>query len=809
MFRKSFIIALRNVWRNKLFSVINIAGLSTGLACVFIILLYVRYEFSYDRFIVHGKNIFRVALNRIYPDSEVRYPIIPHSVGPAMLQDFPEVEACTRILRFPGEITFRSGEESYAEGNVAAADSNILDFFGIRLLEGDPHEVLRDPGQVLLSRSVARKYFGREEALGKSLSIVGFRDVLVSGIFEDLPQNTHLNFDILASLKVMDFIRQPNFVSFSTLTYIRLSDPKAAGEIEKRMPGLIRTYGAGQIESTMGLPYDDYIAAGNGYDYFLQPLFDIHLHSNMEGEFKPNGNYHYVMISISIAIFILILACINFMNLSTARATERAREVGIRKTVGAGRIQLIRQFLAESLMITLVSLMIAVLLTELVLPSFNSLTGARISIRVFDAFTLPVLSCLVLFVGFLAGFYPAFVLSSFMPTRALKGRFPAYSGGKTTRDVLVVLQFTVSVFLMTFTLLVHRQLRYLLNTGMGYDRNNILVVEGGINTAQRETFKQELGKFSWLAGSGASGTEITGGYYPGFMVQVERYGSDVITSRFMTVDEDFMGTMQIHVVKGRGFSPEFNDSLNVLINETAVRDFNLTEPVGAKLIEPVETDGDRELREWTVIGVFNDFHYTSLHENLNSFVLQSTSGPNGGFTNSLYLKLRTMDPAMAVEKIGEKWTELFPEQPFRYYFLDDNIREMYAGDLTSGSLLNVFTLLAILLACVGLFGLAAFIAEKKTKEIGIRKVNGADTGRIIWLISAGFNRLILYSILLSVPLSILVMNRWLTNFPYRAGIPVWIFPVSGMLALGIALLTVSFHAIRTANKNPAETLRYE
>ena len=245
------------------------------------------------------------------------------------------------------------------------------------------------------------------------------------------------------------------------------------------------------------------------------------------------------------------------------------------------------------------------------------------------------------------------------------------------------------------------------------------------------------------------------------MVQVERYGSDVITSRFMTVDEDFMGTMQIHVVKGRGFSPEFNDSLNVLINETAVRDFNLTEPVGAKLIEPVETDGDRELREWTVIGVFNDFHYTSLHENLNSFVLQSTSGPNGGFTNSLYLKLRTMDPAMAVEKIGEKWTELFPEQPFRYYFLDDNIREMYAGDLTSGSLLNVFTLLAILLACVGLFGLAAFIAEKKTKEIGIRKVNGADTGRIIWLISAGFNRLILYSILLSVPLSILVMNRWI------------------------------------------------
>jgi putative ABC transport system permease protein len=810
MFRSFLLIALRNINRNRLFSFINILGLSIGLACVFVILLYVRNEFSYDRYHEHARNTFRVALNRIYPDTRVNYPIIPHSVGPTMLQDFPEVEACTRIMKFPGEIPFQFGETTFNESNVVAADSNVFNMFSIRLLKGDPYNVLKDPNEVILSESTARKYFGEEEAVGKNLMIIGFQEVIVAGVFEDLPEHTHLEFDIIASLKLIGFINQPNYVAFSTHTYIRLRDPLSSGEIEGRMPELIRRYGAGQIQATMGVPYDDYIAAGNGYDYFLQPLKDIHLHSNMEGEFKPNGNYNYVIISISIAIFILILACINFMNLSTARSTERAKEVGIRKVVGSDRVRLIRQFLSESTLITLISLIIAVILAELMLPSFNFLANRNLSIQYFDSFTLPVLLGFTLLIGLLSGSFPAFVLSSFQPTQVLKGKFTASSRGRLMRNILVIVQFTVSVFLISFTILVYKQLKYLLNTDMGFDRENVLVVDGAIPAEQRETFKQELEKFAWVSSTGASGSEITGGYYPGYMIQVEEYGSEVITSRFISVDEDFLGTMNIEVLSGRGFSRNYKDSLNVLINETAVRDFNLAEPIGARFIDPVALeDGTTELREWTVIGVVEDFHYTSLHDNLNSFVLQSTEGPNGNFTRLLYIRLNTDDYEMAIVEIENKWVEFFPERPFKYYFLDDNIGQMYSNDRTSGTLFSIFTLLAIIIACVGLFGLAAYMAEQKTKQIGIRKVHGASVNRIVLLISSGFNKLILLAIVLSVPPAIWSMNRWLNNFAYRCGIPFWIFILAGLVALGIAFLTVSFHAVRTANKNPADTLRYE
>ena len=810
MFRSFFLIAIRNINRNRLFSLINIFGLSIGLACVFIILLYVRNEFSYDRHYPDGDRIFRLALNRIYPDARVSYPIVPHSVGPTMLADYPEVEACTRIMSFGGEIPLQFGDQTFNEANVVAADSNIFEFFSIPLLQGDPNNLLKDVNEVVLSESTARKYFGEEEAIGKTINVIGFQEVVVSGIFEDLPENTHLKFDIISSIKVMGFIEQPSYVTFSALTYIRLSDAGLADEIEARLPELIRNYGAGQIQANMGVSYDDYIAAGNGYDYFFQPLRKIHLHSNMEGELKNNGNFNYVFISISIAIFILILACINFINLSTARSTERAREVGIRKVVGSNRGLLIKQFLSESTIITLIGLIFAVVLAELILPSFNFLSGRNLSINYLDSFTLPVLLGFGLLVGLLSGSFPAFVLSSFLPTQVLKGKYTSSAGGKITRNVLVVVQFTVSVFLISFTFLVYKQLVYLFNTDMGFNRENIIVIEGGIPAEQRETFKQELEQFSWVSHTGASGSEITGGFYPGFMVQIENYGSEVITSRFLTVDEDFLSTMDIRVLQGRGFSRNYKDSLNVLINETAVRDFSLTNPIGAKIIDPVQNDeGVMELREWTVIGVVNDFHYTSLHDRMNSFVLQSTTGPNGPFTRLLYVRLNTDKLSMAIEGLETKWMEFFPERPFKYYFLDDNIGDMYANDRTSGTLFSIFTVLAILIACVGLFGLAAFIAEQKTKEIGIRKVNGASVNRIVILISSSFNKLILLAILISVPLSYWSFSKWLNNFAYRCNIPFWIFIVSGLLALGIAFLTVSFHAIRTANKNPADILHYE
>jgi putative ABC transport system permease protein len=457
----------------------------------------------------------------------------------------------------------------------------------------------------------------------------------------------------------------------------------------------------------------------------------------------------------------------------------------------------------------LIGLILAVILAELMLPSFNQLAGRNLEIRYIDSFTLPVLLGFAILVGMLSGSFPAFVLSSFQPTQVLKGRFTASAGGKITRNILVIVQFSVSVFLISFTVLVYKQLVYLMNTDMGFDRENVLVIEGAIPAEQRETFKQELEQFSWVTRTAASGSEITGGYYPGFMIQVETHGSEVVTSRFLTVDEDFLETMKIRVLQGRGFSRDYQDSLHILINETAVRDFNLAEPIGATLIDPVETEQGTELREWTIVGVVNDFHYTSLHDRMNSFVIQSTTGPNGPFTRLLYVRLNTENLQVAIEGLEKKWTEFFPERPFKYYMLDDNIGEMYSNDRTSGTLFSVFTILAILIACVGLFGLAAFVAEQKTKEIGIRKANGASVNRILLLITSSFNKLIFLAILLSAPVSILAVNRWLENFAYRTPISFWVFILSGLLALGIAFLTVSFHALRTAHKNPADILHYE
>jgi len=807
MFKSFLLIALRNINRSRLFSFINIIGLSIGLACVFIILLFVRNELSYDRFHENGKNIFRVALHRIYPDTEVDYPIIPHSVGPAMQNEFPEIEACTRLFLGQGEVPFTYGKQTFNESGMMLADSNFFKLFSIKLLQGDPENILRDPNEMILTRSTAEKYFGEEEAIGKTLTFP-LGEVLISGICEDVPEQSHMAFDFLGSNRILPFFNQVNYVAFSTYTYILLNDPHSAPSIEKRMPDLIRTYAAGQIQARMGVPYDDYLAAGNGYDYFLQPMLDIHLHSSMEGEIRANGNYNYVVISLSIAIFILVLACINFMNLSTARATERAREVGIRKVAGSDRGLLIRQFLFESILITLFSLVIALLIAELALPAFNLLSGKEITIDYFDAFTIPILLGFALVVGILSGSYPAFVLSSFQPVHILKGNYASSSGGRFTRNVLVMVQFTVSIFLIAFTLLVYWQLRYLMVRDMGFDRQDVIVLEGFVPADQREAFKQEIGKMPEIINVAAASTSISGGYYPGFMIQVEEFGSDVITTRYIVVDEDFIKTMGITLVEGRDFSEEFNDSLNVIVNRTAIREYNLNDPIGARLIEPVDTGGGTMIREFNIIGVVDDFHYTSLHNRLNSFVLQSTTGPNG-FAQLFYIRHQSGNISDLLDRLEEKWTGFFPEQPFQYYFLDDHIGDMYSNDRTSGKLFSIFTLLAIVIACVGLFGLAAYTAGQKTKEIGIRKVSGSSVGQIVWLLSTNFNKLILVSFVIAIPPAMWAMKKWLNSFAYQTSIPAWIFIASGFLAILIAFVTISYHSIRLAHKNPAETLHYE
>lgn len=771
------------------------------------ILLHIKDEFSYDKFHNNSDQIYRMVLHRYYPDTQVDYALSPHSLGPVMFEEMPEIKGMVRLFQGQGETAITFEDKTFNESRFMLADSNFFDFFSIRLLKGNPEDVLRNPLELILTETTARKYFGDDDPIGKTLTAT-FGELQVVGVCEDVPENSHFHFDFIGGLNGVGFLRQPSYITFSVYTYFLIETRAQSRAVEAKIPDLLRQHAAGQIQARMGVSYDDYIAAGNGYEFFLQPLISIHLHSHLNNELDTNGNINYVIILISVAFFILIIASINFVNLSTARSSERAKEVGIRKVVGSERARLIGQFMTESVLITMLSLVVALLFVEIGLPAFNNLTGKHLGIEYLDSFTLPVLLGFAVIVGIISGSYPALVLSSFKPVNILKGKFSTSKTGILTRKGMVIFQFFLSISLISFTLLIYSQLNYLRKKNLGFYKENILVLRSNLLPNNRESFKQELLKIPGVISAATSNTQITGGFYFGFMIQAEEYGSDVITSRGMVADEDFIETMGLKLLEGRGFSREFNDSLSVIINQTAASEFGLKQPVGAKLIEPVDTGGGYILREFTVIGIIEDFHYNSLHDDLNSFVLQSMSGPNG-FGTFLYIRANSIDWSQTLANIETKWTEFFPQQPFSYFFHDEYINNMYQDDQASGRIFTIFTLLAILIACVGLFGLASYSTHQRIHEIGIRRALGSSVSRIVYLFSTDFTKLVIGAFIISIPIAIIIMRYWLNNFVYRTSIHFIIFIISGILAVAIALITISYHTIKSANTNPAKTLRYE
>ncbi len=807
MLRSYFISAIRSIFRNKLFSIINILGLSIGIACSFLIILDIQDDLSYDQFFENKNEIYRVVLDRKYPENMVSYAIIPYSIGEAMVNDIPEVVDVTRIMGAGGEFIMNYGEKSFKERYFCFADSNFFNIFSIPLLSGDPEKVLSIPNGILLSESTAKKYFGDEVAIGKNLEAQG-NELVVTGVFKDIPDNSHMKFDIIASIKATGLDQAPNYTSFSVFTYVKLNKDALVKTVESKLPALVEKYAAGQIETRLGVSFEEYTNAGNGYDYYLQPLTSIHLTSHLENEIRPNANKTYVLILAGIALFLVIIASINFMNLSTAKSTERAREVGLRKLVGSRKSQLMIQFLVESVVITFISLLLAVLLVEIFLPQFNQLAGKTLQIEYFNNWLiLPLLLTLGIIIGVLAGSYPAFVLSSFVPSLVLKGKFASTGKGRFLRNALVVFQFWVSIVLIAVTLLIIKQMNYLKNTDMGFDKENtILIQRAGSLQGQRDAFISELLKNPDIISVGGSSTEISGGYYPGIFFQTKAKNSEVITSRGMTIDETFLETMNLELIEGRSFSKEFNDSLSLIINESAVNEFKLEKPIGAQLYNP--GDGDEPTRMFTVIGIVKDFHYNSLHDDIKSFVLWSDQGPFP-FIGIISVKLKESNTANTLEHIEKKWLEFVPDQPVSYTYLEENIYNMYKNEQITSNIFGIFSLLAILIACVGLFGLAAYTATKRIKEIGVRKVMGASVSKIVGLLSYDFTKLVLIAFILAIPAGFLFMKKWLLNFAYKTDISIWIFLLAGGIALFIALVTISIHSIRAANSNPADSLRYE
>jgi len=816
MFKNYFKVAIRSLLKQKAYSFINIVGLSVGLASCLLITFFVVDELSYDKFHKNADQIYKITLERKYPNHSTLYAIIPHSYAEVIMSDFPEVEA---TVRMSGQINnavvvYRdapNGEKRFEENFLMAADSNFFKVFTIDLLIGEADKVLVNPTDMVVTASTAKKYFGDEEAIGKTLNFFN-QDFKVTGVCEDVPENSHFKFDFLTKWSDEFFGggREANFINFSAHTYLVLKPGTNPANVEAKFPALVDRYASAQIEKDLGKSWEDYKKEGNGYQYFLQPLTSIHLDpQNIEAKMRPGGNLNYVYFLIAIAILIVLIACINFMNLATARSAERAREVGVRKTMGSERKQLISQFLIESILISLTATLVAVLLVQLALPYFNDLAGKQLQLK-FTPAILSALLSLALIAGLLAGSYPAFVLSSFNPVSVMKGAVSSGGKGSWLRNGLVIFQFWISIVLMVGTLVVSDQLKFMQEKSLGYDKEQMLVVERAFALQDKQqTFLDEVERLPEIQAAGLA-SSMLGRQGDFFGAQWTPEGSsEILTTKSIIINDDMAHVVGFELVEGRGYSKETNDSLSVMLNEAATRALDIKDPIGKKLSLVRRTPQGNVTITYTIVGIVKDFNFQSLRDEITPLSIQSSESFGGGGGAYLYAKVKPGKLKEAVASVEVAWKQLAPEEPFKFQFLDENLKANYEADQRAGTLFGVFAGLAIIIACVGLFGLAAYTASLRTKEIGIRKVLGATVWTVVLLLSKDFTKLILIAFVLAVPLGWYMMSQWLEGFAYRTTLSPLTFLLAGTVALVISLLTVSYQSIKAAVRNPVRSLRSE
>lgn len=802
-------IGIRSLLKNRIYGIINIVGLAVGMAGCILIALFVQDEFSYDRFHNNHQNIYRLALERIYPSHTTYYAITPHSFSTVIQEDFPEVESVVRLFSFGNPVVIRYEKENerpvvLEERFVMLADSNFFEVFSIPIIKGNQQTPLHGQNNIVLTESAARRYFKEEDPINKIL-ITGMGEFKVSAICRDVPENSHFRFDILGSINSVDFFNTQNFTGFSAYQYLVLNERADPESLETKFPEMIRKYAGPQIQQNLNITYDEYVDQGNGYHYFLQPLTSIHLHSRLENEMRPNGSISILYIFISISIFILAIACINFINLATARSTERSKEVGVRKTMGSSRFRIIWQFIIEAVITSLLSLVVTVVLINVALPFFNHLAGKNLILDL-DSAVFPILILFSITVGIISGIYPALFLSAFNPSEVLKGRFHGGFSGSWLRNALVIFQFFISIALIAGTFIIYQQLRFMQNRALGFNKENVLIIERAFNlNEQFDAFKKELKNYSYVKEVGNSSAMFGRDEFFGAFYQ-SREGSEVLTTKNILVDNDFIETMDLEIVEGRDFDEMFDDSLSLIINQSAVDAFDLKDPVGATLSMP--GGNNNPAITYTIIGVVKDFNFQSLRTQITPLCLLYANGP----TQYINVRINQGNLISAIDDIEKKWREQVPEEPFKYSFLDQNLAELYISEQKSGQLLMVFSLLAIIIASIGLFGLAAYTTMQRQKEIGIRKVLGSTVLSIIVLLSKEFSRLIMVSFIIAAPLTYWGMAMWLENFAFKLKL-IAIFPAmilsSALISLVIAFITVSYHSIKVALANPVESLRYE
>ncbi|MFC2161706.1 ABC transporter permease [Acidobacteriota bacterium] len=792
-------VALRNLRKHKGYAFINILGLAVGIAASVLIFLYITDELGYDRFHENVDQTYRLVADWSNKgDSRIHQLGTPWILAQTIREKYSQVKHITQLTGPLGDVILRYKDQAVKESDAFCAKSSVFDVFSFPLIKGDPKTSLQDPNTVVLSETLASKFFQDVDPMEKTIEIMAFGQTLslkVTGVMEDIPQNSHFLFEMLISMKTIFPEPSLDWTSNNYTTYVTLQEGVTQALMEEKLVEIDRVHYEGGREH---IPWI----------WTLEPITKIHLHSDLSTGNQPNGSMAYVRLFSVVAVLLLLIAGINFVNLATARSARRAKEVGLRKVVGSLRKQIIKQFLGESVLISLIALVVAVILIQIALPLYQNLTGKILGLSYLgNPFVIPGLLGLALVVGFLAGLYPALFLSSFKLTDVLKGS-PLAGRGKGSlflRNGLVVFQFSMSILLIIGTLVIFRQLNYIKNQRLGFDKEHVVVIHNaGTLGGQLDAFKDQLKQQSDVLGATAC-RSIPGQGTPNWGIGVESVPRErPLNMNFMSCDFDFAEVLNIEMIEGRFLSRDFpSDKDAVVINKKAAEYFGIPDPINKKL------------RIWwtqkdiTIIGVIDNFHFESLHRSVRpmGYILpEVTDSPSGPF---LLVKTGSAATTDLLAQLRKTWNSMSGGLPFEFSFLDERVNALYQNDTQAGKIVTIFSCLAIFIACLGLFGLAAFVTEQRTKEIGVRKILGATLPSIMWILTGQFVKWVIVANLIAWPVGYWMMNRWLQGFTFRSSLSVWIFFISGLAALGIAAMTVSSQVIKAALANPADSLRHE
>ncbi len=806
MVRNYLLIALRNAWRNKGYTLINLLGLAIGIASSIIILLFVLDEASFDRHNEYFQDIYRITIKGKIQGNEIEAALSNAPMGATLKSDFPEVEEFTRLFTFDGDPIVKYEEKVFIEENFYYADSTFFNVFTAPVVFGDPKGMLNRPNTVVLTEEVAKKYFGNEDPVGRLLQ-VGQREESfeVTGVVKGFPENSHFRFNMLGSMTSIYLADVTRWLGNNNYTYIRLRPGQDPAELEAKFPDLIAQHMGTELEEILGLTMEEFFATGNTYGYLLQPLKNIHLNSDLQFEINPGGSRSSVIIFSIIAVFLILIASINFMNLSTASAAKRATEVGIRKVAGAEKKRLIWQFLTESFLTTMLALILAVVMVELFLPGFNNLAGKKLQMLSLGPIYIGLGLLLIgAFVGFASGSYPAFFLSTFKPTDVLKSGAMRGARGSILRRVLVTFQFVVTIVLFICTIVVNRQMKYMQEKDLGFEKENLVVIDRiYVLEEQIGAFRQELLKNPAITGVSVS-SAVPGGLI-GDNAFLPEGASTNETHAINNIWADwfFHDTYGLEMVEGRWFDiSNPTDSFALIISESAAKALSFEDPLNERLYTQFGEDADRP---HPIIGVVKDFHFQSLHQEIRPLVIQF----NEENFFQMSVRISGNKTGLALEYIEKIWTSFMEQQPIHMTFLEEDLAVLYSNENKTATIFNVFSVLAIFIAALGLLGLASFSAALRTKEVGIRKAMGASISSVLVVLSREFIWLILAATLAAWPLGYFFMKDWLQDYPSRISLEPRMFVVSTLLAFFIAAVTVLVRVYQAASMNPVKSLRYE